>query len=130
MTTGFWNQNPTRGNVICALYGSGGNDTTAYTSNWSGRTSSQCSGAYMNVIETNTLPATLSGNTIYVLTGEQAIVSDTRNLATCSAVISKNTSGTTLYSSTQIASNGILNSTNKQYIIFDNLSIEGTNDGI
>ena len=32
----FWDQDPSDGNILCALFGSGGTDKTAYTQFWSG----------------------------------------------------------------------------------------------
>jgi hypothetical protein len=58
----------------------------------------------MTVTEIGTLPATLSANTVYILTGEQIIQNSYITMASCSAIISKNITGTTIYSSTTINS--------------------------
>ena len=62
----FWDNNPTSGDIIKALYGSGGGQT-AYTQNWSGYTFGSCLSGGMNVITTGILPTTLADHTIYVI---------------------------------------------------------------
>ena len=49
-------------------------------------------------------------------------------MANCSAVISNQTTGTTVYSNTALT-NGMFHGYNDNYFIFDNLSIDGYNDG-
>ena len=84
-----WQYDYRRGAIICALYGSGQNDKTAYTKYWSGFiwwTSCDITG--MNVVYVSTLPATLSGNTIYVLSSSSNWTGD-KTLPKCTAVIWK-----------------------------------------
>ncbi|MEI6119171.1 MAG: hypothetical protein WCP92_08475 [bacterium] len=51
------------------MYGNGTGDRTAYTQNWSGRNTTQCSGMNMNVIYIGQITFNnLAVNTIYVVT--------------------------------------------------------------
>jgi len=77
---------------MCALYGSGGNDQTAYTRTRSGYTGG-CAENGMTVVTGYTLPTVLDANTIYVLLGDILVGSDTEttdattHMNTCTAVI-------------------------------------------
>ena len=66
----FWATNPSSGDIINALYGdgSGGTDTTAYTKYWTGNfcLTSAMTVSYISP-GINTIPASPSANTIYVL---------------------------------------------------------------
>ncbi|MCX6823315.1 MAG: right-handed parallel beta-helix repeat-containing protein [candidate division SR1 bacterium] len=126
ITTGFRNSNPNSRNIICALYGSGLGDTTAYTQDWSGRDSTQCTG--MKVIYTgNLITSILQANTIYVLTGTTSINNGSIDMTNCSSVISNQATGTILYSNNW--ANQMLYNNNKHYIIIDNITINGSGDG-
>jgi hypothetical protein len=50
----FWNNipAPTTGNIICAIYGSGWNDRTAYTTGWNGYSYSSCLASGMTINRT------------------------------------------------------------------------------
>ena len=126
LTTWFRNNNPNDSNIICALYGNGTGDTTAYTQDWSWRDDTQCTG--MIVIYTgNLIASTLQNNTIYVLTGTKSINSSTINMANCSSIISNQAMWTIFYSSNQV--NQILYGYGKQYVIVDNIATNGSWDG-
>ena len=80
----------------------------------------------MTVVYTGNLNlSTLATNSIYVMTGAISTGATTINMATCSAVISNQSTGTTFYSTVQLT-NGMFYGLSKQYIIFDNLAINGT----
>ena len=101
----FWELNPDDQNIISALYGSNDSwlDTTAYTQSRSGRDTTQCSGDTMQVVYKDVLDTTaLASNTIYVLTNPLSIMASTTVLANCSAVISKNATGTLFTSTIQL----------------------------
>jgi hypothetical protein len=118
----FWAGDPSDEDIIKALYGSG-SEGSAYTRNWD---SNSCNQWSMTVTEIGTLPATLSANTVYILTGEQIIQNSYITMASCSAIISKNITGTTIYSSTTINSSyWMLYAYYKENIILDNISIDG-----
>ena len=48
LNSNFWNYNPSTGDIITALYGSG-DEGSAYTTNWSSYTSGSCLSGGMNV---------------------------------------------------------------------------------
>ena len=128
ITWGFWTGNgtPTDDNVICALYGTGPGDTTAYTQIWTWRNTTQCNGVQMNVVYTGNLNlTTLASNTIYVLTGQTSTWAATKNMATCSAIISNQSTGTTFYSTVYLTS-AIESYSSKKYVILDNIRVNGT----
>jgi len=125
ITGAFWNGTVTDENIICALYGTWGDDQTAYTENWSGYNDS-CNVSTMDVIYTGKLSlTTLSPNTIYVLTWQISTWSSTISIENCSAVISNQNTGTLFQSTTSLA-NGLFYQNAKQYVIFDNIVINGT----
>jgi hypothetical protein len=83
----------------------------------------------MNVVYTGKLSlTTLATNTIYVMTGNISTGAATINLATCSAVISNQNTGTTFYSTIQLGQ-GMFLGDHRQYNIFDNIHIDGINNG-
>lgn len=125
----FWSDTPSDDDIIKALYGSG-DEWSAYTQNRSGYTSGSCLASGMTVLYTDELSEYLTNNTIYVFDEEEVIVTWTRYLGNCSAIVTRNTNWTTFYSTSNIPFNGILSSNNKQHIILDFLSFDGTNDGI
>jgi len=49
-----------------ALYGT----SSVYVQNWTGYTENPCTDTDMKVVETDSLPQSLDGNTIYVLTND------------------------------------------------------------
>ena len=51
----FWSQSPTADNIICALYGSGVGDQTAYTKKWYAYDETTCLNAGMTVSYTSPL---------------------------------------------------------------------------
>ena len=109
--------------LICALYWKDQTDKTAYTIWWSGRDTTQCSGADMKVLYyTGELPHDLDENTIYVLNTGKVINTDTISMARCSAIVSK--SGSILYSTTI---NSGIKLDNKQYSILDNIAVDWSN---
>jgi len=102
----FWNQNPSQCDIIYALYGTwtNGADTTAYTSNGSGRWWI-CNYTNMNVKYltwgTNKIPVTGNDYTIYVLSSGTYIQNDAINpteMGKCTSIIW--TTGTILFSGT------------------------------
>ena len=120
------NGTPADDNIICALYGTGPGDTTAYTKSWSGRDTTQCSGIEMNVVYTGNLNiTTLASNTIYVLTWQVSTWAASINMANCSAIISNQSTGTTFHSTTYLFLSMFEVSNTKQNI-FDNISINWT----
>ncbi len=121
----FWGLSPSSDDIVCALYGSGNGDTTAYTKLRSGWNISQCNNLDIDVIYTGKLSSsTLATNTIYVMTGVYSTGSSNFSLSNCSAVISNQTTGTTFYSTTQLSNMFYLN--NVGYTILDNININGT----
>ena len=109
--------------LICALFWKDQTDKTAYTIWWSGRDTTQCSGADMKVLYyTGELPHDLDENTIYVLNTGKVINTDTISMARCSAIVSK--SGSILYSTTI---NSGIKLDNKQYSILDNIAVDWSN---
>ena len=130
ITSDFWSGTVTDNNIICALYGTGIGDTTAYTEFWTWRDTTQCSGRNMNVIYTEKIWITnLATNTIYVVTGTISTWSTKINIADCSTVISNQATGTTFYTTVQLVTDWIFYATTKQYNILDNISINGTGGG-
>lgn len=127
LSASFWDNSPTTGDIIKALYGSGSDTGTVYTENRNGYTSWSClNGGLMNVVYTGNLSlTTLAEYTIYVLTWPVSVWSDTITMADCSAIISNNSTGTTFYSTVQLTT-GMLYASGNQYMIFDNLAIDGS----
>ncbi len=119
----FWNANPSTGDIIKALYGSGWG--TAYTKNWNGYTPSTCPIASMNVVYTGNLSlTTLAANTIYVLTGTNSIKNNTITTTNCSAIISNQATKTSFFTSWY--QNTLISADNSNNVIFDNISINGS----
>lgn len=126
ITETFWNGTVTDDNIICALYGTWNDDQTAYTENWSWYQDS-CDVATMSVVYTGKLSlTTLSPNTIYVLTWPVSTWSSTINMSNCTTVISNQSTGTLLQSTIQLGNGLFYQTSAKQYVIFDNLSINWT----
>ena len=123
LTPIFWDQNPDDGAIICALYGSGNWDQTAYTTGWNWYIAwTSCSGINeMNVVWTWELPNELSSNTIYVLTGEIIGTTSTVELPKCTAIVSNQTG----WKDSTIIWNNI--NINSIYGILDNISIKWNN---
>ncbi len=126
----FRDASPTDDDIITALYGTG-DDGSVYTQNWTGYTSGSCLNGGMSVVYTWDLTGgTLNANTIYVLTGNISTWNETIAMANCSAVISMNETGTIFYSTTQLSNTAMFSGEENQYMIFDNISTDGTGDGI
>jgi len=124
LTGRFWSLNPSDDNIICALYGTGENDTTAYTVWWRWwQWWRSCDVLRMAVERVSWLPSNLSGNTIYVLDVWSTILSDYQKMWDCTAIVSK--SGTILYTNHYISTSMI--EMRWQFSILDNLSIDGIN---
>jgi len=86
LTGRFWSLNPTDEQIICALYGSGGGNTTAYTKQWK---DNNCNISNMRVNRVSSLPTTLSGHTIYVLDSNITKNSCYQiDMDSCSAIVS------------------------------------------
>jgi len=115
--------------LLCALYGAWPDDTTAYTKYWNGRqwwnTSNGCDVSNMSVSTTNTLPNTLTANTVYVVTSQNITRSAWIQMANCSAIVSVDHSNVTTdnythkYSTLNGSNNHTINWAN--YSILDNL---------
>lgn len=87
LTWSFRDQNPTTGDIITALYGSG-DENTAYTQHWSGYTSGSCLASGMQVEFTGIIPTILSDNTIYVIASWNYDITTPIEIGNCSALIS------------------------------------------
>jgi parallel beta-helix repeat protein len=119
-------------NIICALYGSGASDTTAYTELWEWRARSSCSPSAMTVMYltwgTNKIPSHALNNTIYLLASGNYISTGNGYWPyDCSAIIGA-TGNITLYSTGNITSDISFDGVNM--IILDNLRIDGYNNGL
>jgi hypothetical protein len=92
ITGTFRDLSPSDENIICALYGQSGTDSTAYTQHRSGQ-STNCAIGNMNVVYTGTLPTTwtLSANTIYVVASGVHNRAGNITMANCSAIVSSGT---------------------------------------
>jgi len=115
----FWNNNPTTGDIIKALYGSG-DEGSIYTQNWTGYTSGTCLNNPMSVEYTWVIPATIEPYTIYVIASGNHDISSSIDMADCSALIS---SGTVIISG---GNEKTISITNKN-IILDNIHLNGNN---
>ena len=129
----FRSQNPTTGNIVCALFGNGSStDTTAYTKNRGQYNPSSCSPMSVEYIsgydEIGNFPySALSGNTIYVLgSGSHITTSQIDFSGDCSAIVAE--APATLYSATPISS--MLYNHNRKDNIIDGVAIDGLNDGL
>jgi hypothetical protein len=110
LTGRFWIFHPSKDNIICALYGSGPNDTTAYTKQW--QYNYDCPWNTMSVITTSTLPTPLADNTIYVL-NSSASAPQSLEMWKCTAIVSQY--------GTVLKNVGI--TANKQYSILDGIEL-------
>jgi len=108
------------------LHGDGttGADTTAYTKLWSGY---ECDITTQSVVYvdagTDTIPATLTANTVYVLNGGEYITTTVSNMITtnsCNSLIGKEES--ILRSFNKI--NNMIYGLNHDNLIFDNLILD------
>ena len=107
----FWNTDPSTWEIISALYWT----NSIYTSNRTGYDSTSC--IDMQVEYITTLPDTLSGNTIYVLSSDLEL-NNQINFSKCSAIVwSWNIEITTK------SNKMIIFYMNKSYSIIDNISI-------
>ncbi|MCX6824161.1 MAG: right-handed parallel beta-helix repeat-containing protein [candidate division SR1 bacterium] len=93
ITGSFRDSNPDNNKIVCALYGDGTglNNKTAYTQY---RGTSTCITENMSVVYLsggglNTIPTTLTANTIYVLSGGLWTLTAARNINHCSAIVGK-----------------------------------------
>jgi len=108
-------------------------DTTAYTSGW---LSNSCNPIAISVVYvspgTNTLPATLLANTVYVLSSGSYMMNYRYNgisniiNGNCTAVVG--VGDVTLYTSRY--NTDVLYSTSKAYTVIDNIKIDGASNGI
>ena len=100
--------------------------SSVYTTN---RTGNICNPGEMTVEYinpgTDTIPASLSGNTLYVLLSWSHITSRQIDLATCSAIIGSG--DVTIYSTGEI--NSMLEASTKENVIVDNIKIDWLHDG-
>ena len=95
LTPNFWNLDPTDSQVVCALYGSGWNDQTAYTMWWDHYQAWTTCGRLtdMRVVRTDRWPGTLNQNTVYVLTSTWISVGSDIILPKCTAIVSSQVDG-------------------------------------
>lgn len=122
----FWAQNPTSGEIVAALFGNANIPTaTAYTTPWS---TNACIGANISVqyVGTDSLPQLLTSNTIYVLTGNQAITGEITFLGSCIGLVSSGgqyglTKGTGVALG---VNNSMIYATNANNIIIDGISLD------
>ena len=131
---------PTNQNIICALYGSGNGDQTAYTDYRSGYTQASCLDQGITVLPvapgTSNIPLNAGPNTIYVLSSGTYIQTGSILINKCTAIVG--TTGTSiLYTSTGLDDTYYGNmigsyqaNSGKQYTILDNISLDGTGDGV
>jgi hypothetical protein len=128
----FRDTNPTNTQILCAVFGSWWNNTTPYTQNrtWWWNT---CWTPTISTINpgTDTLPATLNANTIYIMASWTYIAwaANQRTFnGNCTAILGKWT--VRLYSTNNISSTyWLLYASNKSYNIVDNVFIDGYNNG-
>lgn len=68
----FWTQSPTSGDIVQTLFGTTSDTGTAYTDH---RENNTCDPSQIDVLYVwmNQIPTTLTGNTVYILTGWQTI---------------------------------------------------------
>ena len=123
LNSNFWSQNPSDEDIIDAIYWSEW-DTTFYTLWWP----SICTN--MNVVHVTTnngLPSSLSENTIYVLDTDILFLQWQTLLNNCSALISSRDLEfwTKIYSSEAVWSQWIIYSNWKNFVVIDNVSIDG-----
>ena len=118
------------GAIICALYGSGEWDTTAYTNGWNNYTVwLSCEWMNMNVEETDELQSILTWNTIYVL-NTNALIAETpiRITDNCTAIVSKNWTIFYIGWDSSYSQNIFLKW--EQYWILDNIAVNWTDNWI
>ncbi|MFA6255912.1 MAG: right-handed parallel beta-helix repeat-containing protein [Candidatus Absconditabacterales bacterium] len=120
----FWNNSPTSGDIVKALYGSG-DEGSAYTTNWSGYTSYSCLSGGMTVEFTGVVPTALSSHTIYVIASGTYTITTGIAMNDCSALIS---SGIVILSG-NVGGSGTITSTNKNNIIIEKIKINLGNHG-
>jgi hypothetical protein len=94
ITGSFWSDwngltSPTEksGAIICALYGTGPNNKTAYTRQWD--YNYNCPWTGMDVVYTNSLSSPLNDNTIYVLNFNAASTPQSLTMGKCTAIVSQ-----------------------------------------
>lgn len=125
----FRNSNPTNSEIINALYGDGvttGDNGTAYTKNWN---IANCDIGSMSVTTllpgTDTIPETLSENTIYVLEEWDYITTRQIIASNCSALVGK--APTWIYTDQYLDLNAsTIYLPNESNIILDNIKIHGS----
>ncbi len=107
----FWDNKPETNDIISALYWT----NSIYTSNWTWYDSNSCQN--MSVKYVSTLPTTLSGNTIYVLTWD-LVVTGKISYSKCSAIVWIWNIGITID-----FDSWFVFYSDKEYIILDNIKI-------
>ncbi len=127
----FWAQNPTSGDIVAAVFGSNSlaPTATAYTQNWSSNACLGGSAITVQYVGTDSLPQLLTSNTIYVLTGNQALTGTVTFLGQCIALVSSGgqyglTKGT---NGILGINNSMLYANNAQNIILDGIFLDGHN---
>ncbi|MCX6823260.1 MAG: right-handed parallel beta-helix repeat-containing protein [candidate division SR1 bacterium] len=124
LNSGFWSHSPTTGDIIKALYGSGG-EASIYTQNWSGYDYNTCLSGGMNVVYTGEIPTIVADNTIYVIDSGTYTVSSSIEMANCSALIS---SGTVTLSD-GVGLDQIIFIYNKSNVIIENMEMTNGSSG-
>ena len=130
----FWNANPSTEDIITAVFGDGtiGNDKTAYTRWWTGYCATGNIGVQYiknyDISGSNSIPAWLTGNTIYVLDPGRYITSTYITFSwSCTAILGRWT--TTLYTDQRLYT-GTLRTNGKNNLIIDNIRVDWLKDGL
>jgi hypothetical protein len=117
----FWAQNPSDLNILCAIYGSGGTDKTAYTQFWKWwEYADSCNVVSMSVVHVtnpNNIPfGNISSNTVYVFPSGSYNLPNNVYMEDCSAFISSgDLTIRNINNNIQISRN---------YIVLDNINID------
>lgn len=85
ITSDFWEQSPTDGNIKYALFGDGSAWATAYTRLWD----SSCIPTTIQYLPTSFAGGTLSSNTIYILNSWTYLLNAPIRIGSCSALLGK-----------------------------------------
>ena len=126
----FWTAGPNDNDIIAALYGSGNDTTTVYTTWWHGYDSWSCLAAGMNVwyISNSTwfTNSQLHDNFIYVVEPGTYNITWTLRFGQCTALVS---SGIVILSG-NVWTAAIMSWGNQQYIILDKIRFNNNHGGI
>lgn len=110
----FWDADPTTGDIVVALYGSGSDTWTVYNTYRTWYITENCLSAGMDVVYTGEIPTSISNNTIYVIETGTYDLAAPIEMADCSALIS---SGTVVLSGESLIISGVDN------VIIENVDV-------